>query len=67
MADDSMTRKQSYTITIFVAALCATITALFSRNWPSLVDSVLQENIEELRLATNDYKNSADSILITDH
>lgn len=65
VADDSMTRWQSHTITIFVAALCATITAFFIRNWASSVDSVLQENIEELRLAASVFKNSADGILIT--
>lgn len=66
VSTDSLTRWESHVVTIFVAATCATIAAYYIRKWAVSVDSILQENIEQLRLAASVFDNSADGVLITD-
>jgi diguanylate cyclase (GGDEF)-like protein/PAS domain S-box-containing protein len=66
LATESMTRWQSHLITILVAAAFATLAAYFIRKAAMVIEQVLQDNLEELRLAASVCHNSADAILITD-
>ncbi|MEI7614244.1 MAG: diguanylate cyclase [Betaproteobacteria bacterium] len=66
LSTESLSRWESHAITIFVAATCATIAAYYIRKCALSVDSILQENIEQLRLAASVFDNSADGVLITD-